>query len=63
MNYQNKLWSKTLIERLCKKGIGTNEQNHAFNKLKRNNDIKSFKYCINTNMNIAKNEAIKEEKL
>ena len=62
MKYQNKLWSKTFLERLAKSCIGTNEiQNLAFSEFKRTNNLQSFKECIYENMNRKKKSAIKDE--
>ena len=54
MKYQNKLWTKTLLERLLDKNIGTNEVvNFALNLFKnsRSKKVSMFERTINENMN------------
>ena len=60
IKYQNKLWTKTLLERLAKKKVGTNEivqfaRNQARNSKEK--EIYVFEKCIVENMKIKLTDA------
>ena len=61
--YQNKLWSQIVLDRLLHKNTGTNEiQKLAISQLKRTKDLSLFKNVICENLNLLRNSAAKEEK-
>ena len=62
LQYQSKLWSRILIERLLKKHIGLPDvQSVALKQLRRNKNKDLYYKCINSIMNINKESALREE--
>ena len=60
--YQNKLWSKIVLDRLKRDCTGTNDvQQFSFSQLKRTQSIDEFNEYVHSNLNIKRRHAIKME--